>query len=67
MGKCTDRLDVPMPPDMKQRIGVIAALHGQNAAEHVRDLIDEYLNGKWNVIQRNMRRGNCGGDGRNGV
>ena len=56
-----------MPPDMKQRIGVIAALHGQNAAEHVRDLIDEYLNGKWNVIQRNMRRGNCGGDGRNGV
>ena len=54
-----------MQAEMKSRISVIAALHGQSACEYVRDLIDEHLNGKWNVIQRSMKRGGDGGNGTN--
>lgn len=54
-GKCTERIDVPCPSELAERLGALAALSSKSRAEYVRDLLSAHVYGEWDRIQRILR------------
>lgn len=64
LGKLTERLDVPVPAELKERVSALAIVHGYgSASEYVRELLTRHVFGELHMVQRygQRRRGPMGG------
>lgn len=50
-GKCTTRIDVPVPEELADMVGALAALRGQTKAEYARDLLIRHVYGEFSHVQ----------------
>lgn len=63
MGKCDDRLDIPVPTALKERISAVATLSGKGAAEWARDALEKLVEGELAFIRHRMNGESEPGDG----
>jgi len=63
-GKCTQRLDVPVPDDLYEAVGAMATLQGVPRAEWVRRVLQRELFGSLGMA-RSLVSGMQAGDGIN--
>lgn len=55
--KNDDRLDVPIPSDLKEQVAALAIAHGYgSAAEYVRELLYRTVHGELTMLQAYARR-----------
>ncbi len=64
-GKCTARLDVPVPDELYEAVGAMATLQGVPRAEWVRRVLQRELYGSLGMA-RSLVAGIAPGDGMNG-
>ncbi len=50
-GKCTSRIDIPVPEELADMVGALAALRGQTKAEYARDLLIRHVYGEFSHVQ----------------
>ncbi len=51
VGKCTTRIDIPVPEELADMIGALAALRGQTKSEYSRDLLIRHVYGEFSHVQ----------------
>lgn len=57
LGKLTDRIDVPVPPELKERVAALAIVHGYgSSSEYVRELLMRHVYGELAHVQTYSRR-----------
>jgi hypothetical protein len=53
LGKSDERIDVPVPAELKERISALAIVHGYgSSAEYVRELLLRHVFGELHMVQR---------------
>lgn len=63
MGKCEDRLDIPVPAAFKEQLAAVATLNGKTSAEWARDALEKVVAGEIAFMQRRMNGNGGPGDG----
>lgn len=63
-GKMTARLDIPITERLESQIITLATLAGMSKAEWARAALDEFMNGRFGMVQR-MAQGQSAGNGSN--
>lgn len=56
-GKCSERLDIPVPSDLKEGIAALATIDGQTSAQYVRKLLEMHVFGRLEVMRRMVGKG----------
>jgi len=57
LGKCAEeRLDIPMPAELKEKLSMLASLHRLNATAYAREILEKVIEGEWVFIQRRVDR-----------
>jgi hypothetical protein len=64
LGKCEDRLDIPVPAALKEKISAVAVLYGKGAAEWARDALEKLVEGELAFMRRRVNGEAVPGDGR---
>lgn len=49
-----ERLELHIAPELKQRLNIIAGLHGKSATALARDALEKWIEGEWAFIQRRV-------------
>lgn len=65
LGKCDDRLDIPVPVAFKEQLAAVATLNGKTSAEWARDALEKVVAGELAFMRRRMNGGGDPGDGSN--
>jgi hypothetical protein len=63
LGKCDDRLDIPMPTELKEQLHAVATLDGKPSGEWARDELEKLVAGRLVFMRRRMRGQAASGDG----
>jgi hypothetical protein len=57
LGKCLERLDIPVPAELKERLVALAVVGGsQNVTRYVRDLLMRHVYGELAMLQQRVGR-----------
>jgi hypothetical protein len=65
LGKCDERLDIPVPSAFKEQLTAVATMNGKTAAEFARDALEKIVAGEFVFMRRRMNGGSDPGDGNN--
>jgi hypothetical protein len=67
LGKCDDRLDIPMSSELKEAISALATIRGggrKPASEYAREILEQHVFGVLPLMQRRLGPGGLDSDGR---
>ena len=57
LGKCDQRLDIPVPEALLEGVIGLAALHGMSKAEYARQVLERHVFGELSMLRRMASRG----------
>ena len=52
LGKCDQRLDIPMPEELFDGLIGLAAVHGVSKAEYARSVLERHVFGELSMLRR---------------